>query len=436
MTRLFAVRALCWIKACWKPLAPYDRARAMIANICALVVLIGVAAITLRRRLRSSDSWRATATPLASIIGSGFLVSLPLLAHEVGAYAPVAILVLLLFGYLLGGAIRFNIAFGEALFEDARNAWLARVDELSRIVLALAYFVSVTYYLSLLAAFALKPITFSHEAIMARALTTTLLLGIGGWGLLRGLRGLEAIEEYAVGLKLAVIAAVVAALIVFNGALLLDGRWRVDASLPTLGIHDLRFVLGLLIVVQGFETSRFLRGAYPADLRIRSMRWAQTLAAMVYLAFFGLSLPLLGAAQQSPDVAGVIDMVGPAASVLPLLVVGGAIFAQLSAAIADAIGAAGLLHETSGGMIPRQWAYPAVAAAGVALVWTFDVFRVIQLASAAFALFYAFQAGVAAFIAMTTKQVAHARLRALGFAILAASALAAAAFGIPAEAAG
>ncbi len=77
------------------------------------LLMIGVAAIvvafTLRPRLIRSPLWRATVTPLASIIGSGFLVAGPILAHAAGNWAWAAMLALCLVGYLFGAAIRRNI---------------------------------------------------------------------------------------------------------------------------------------------------------------------------------------------------------------------------------------------------------------------------------------------------------------------------------------
>jgi hypothetical protein len=408
----------------------------MAANVFAVAALAVAAYFSLQPRLRRADWWRATVTPLASIIGSGFLVSLPLLARDMGAYAPAAMALLLALAYGFGGAIRFNIAHGETLFDDAGNDWLTRFENFSRLALAIAYFVSVTYYLSLLAAFALKGFALGDEGAIARLITTSLLAALGVGGFVRGLRGLEAIEEIAVGLKLAVIAAVLAALALMNLALVFHGAWAVRAAAPRLDPHHLRIVLGLLIVVQGFETSRFLKGAYTPALRIRTMRWAQFIAAAIYLAFFALALPILNTAPDTPDVAGVTDMMAPIASLLPLMLIAGAVFAQLSAAIADAIGAAGLIHETSGKRVRQQWTYPLIAAIGITLVWAFDVFRVIQVASAAFALYYAFQCAVAAWTAQAAKTVSHRALRTGGFALLALGALAAALFGIPAEAAG
>jgi hypothetical protein len=52
----------------------------MVDGIFALsaLVLLGV---TFSKRILNSRRWRATVTPLASIIGSGFLVAGPILAH-------------------------------------------------------------------------------------------------------------------------------------------------------------------------------------------------------------------------------------------------------------------------------------------------------------------------------------------------------------------
>ena len=94
----------------------------------------------------------ATVTPLASIMGSGFLVSAPLLAGIVGNLAVVCMALLLVLAYMVGGAIRFNIRHFEPI-ENKGHGPAQDIAFLSRIVLVGAYFISVTYYLELLAAF-------------------------------------------------------------------------------------------------------------------------------------------------------------------------------------------------------------------------------------------------------------------------------------------
>ncbi len=404
----------------------------MVADIAVVVTVTGVTILLLSRRLRASRRWRATVTPLASIIGSGFLVSLPALTATVGHYAIVAMAGLVGFSYLIGGAIRFNIVNGEPLFGAAGEQRLPIVERMSHFALAFAYFVSVTYYLSLLAAFLLKAAG-TPDPVAARAITTVLLAGIGGYGFWKGLRGLEGIEEYAVGLKLAIIAAVLVGLAILNVRLLAEGNWAIPPAPDAVRWDDIRVVLGLLIVVQGFETSRFLAGEYPPALRVATMRHAQIIAGAIYLAFFALTLVVAGTKPIDGDVAVMIDLVALAAPVLPMMLAAGAVFAQLSAAIADAIGSAGLIHEETTGRIDRHLAYPVIAAVGIALVWSTDVFRIIALASRAFALFYTLQCIVAAQVALAAPDVDHRRLRVAGFVALAIIAFAAVVFGIPVE---
>ncbi len=124
----------------------------------ALVVAFGVTIALTFGRFARSDTWRATVTPLASIIGSGFLICGPLLAREFGSAALGAMAALLAIAYAAGAVIRFNIIHVEGYLASASFndpvAWLARVTQG---VLALAYAVSVAYYLKLLAEFSLKP---------------------------------------------------------------------------------------------------------------------------------------------------------------------------------------------------------------------------------------------------------------------------------------
>ncbi|HUU67537.1 MAG TPA: hypothetical protein VMW57_09715 [Methyloceanibacter sp.] len=397
------------------------------------MVLAAALAFLFSPKLTAAPMWRATVTPLASIIGSGFLVSFPLLTHDLGSYSVIAMACLVVFAYLLGGAIRFNILHGEPLFAEGGRRWLSFVERTSHLALALAYFISVTYYLTLLSAFLLKGLGTPHP-LAAKGLTTAILLGIAAQGLWRGLHGLESVEEYAVGLKLAIIAAALAALAWFNIDASLNGTWHIVEQTKPFDWQSARVVLGLLVVVQGFETSRFLAGAYPPEMRVRTMRYAQWLSGAIYMAFFLLAM----AAVDDPralngNATGIIAVLQPAASSLVYLIVIGAVFAQLSAAVADSIGAGGLIEQVTGRRIDHHHAYPVIAVIGIALTWTLDVFAVITLASRAFALFYLLQCLVAAGVALKSPDVRQRGLDAAGFLALAAMALAVVLFGIPME---
>lgn len=72
--------------------------------ITALILLATVAAVILlvASPLAKSRLWRATTTPLASIIGSGFLVLGPILDKSYGNLAALVMLALCAVAYLFG----------------------------------------------------------------------------------------------------------------------------------------------------------------------------------------------------------------------------------------------------------------------------------------------------------------------------------------------
>jgi hypothetical protein len=408
---------------------------AIALNLSLVLIAAAVLAALFSRRLVESPVWRATVTPLASIIGSGFLVSIPLLAGVIGNYALFGMAALIVYAYLVGGAIRFNILHGEPLYEaqaDARGAssFAAAAERLSHIALAGAYFVSVAYYLSLLSIFLLKGIGVTND-LLARGLTTGFLAFIGLFGWLRGLNGLERLEEYAVGFKLAVIAAIVAALVVHNIHLEATGVWALRPLPARFDGETLRALLGFVIVVQGFETSRFLAGQYPPALRVRTMRNAQLISGAIYLLFFAAATVMFRTHFAGGEVAAIIDIVGAVAVVLPAMLTAAAVASQFSAAVADAIGGAGLLHTAFRRPFELRYFYPVIAGVAIALVWSGSVFDIIATASRAFAFYYFLQCAVAALVVFAAHGIDRRPLRAVWFGLLAAASLAAALFGIP-----
>lgn len=82
----------------------------MLVNILIVLVLIGVLLLLFIPKWTQSDLWKATLTPLASIIGSGFLILGPLLQNELGTYALWGMVFLCVAAYLIGAVVRFNIA--------------------------------------------------------------------------------------------------------------------------------------------------------------------------------------------------------------------------------------------------------------------------------------------------------------------------------------
>jgi len=364
--------------------------------------------------------WRATTTPLASIIGSGFLVSAPLLAHEFGGYAAPAMAVLVILAGLIGWAIRYNIRVVEPQLAAGKDHVLWSIERLSHLVLAFAYFISVAYYLSLLGSFVLAAMHIGNPTL-AREIAIALLVVIGIIGFSGGATKVAQVERYATALNLAVVVGFLVALAIHAGSLAAGGRpvapppGRLDAgSLPVL--------LGLLIVVQGFETTRFTGDEFDAPTRARAMWIAQLISGGIYVTFFLLLSPLLGDLAKGGGVAALITQSVAVAAILPVSLTIAAGASQFNASIADSLGDAGLIEDITERKVNPAHAFPLIALVGIGILVTTDVNGVIALASRAFALFYAMQCLVAWESARKrdgemTKAVAFLSLGLVSFAV-------------------
>ena len=403
------------------------------------VVLLGVALVAVlplfHTALRDAPLWRATVTPLASIIGSGFLIAGPLLTHIVGVWAPIAMFGILVLAFAIGAVIRFNIVHGEDLLASEEcPLMLGALQRVGDLALALAYVVSVAFYVRLLASFVLQAGS-GQARVLANLLTTAILLVIAAVGWLRGLGGLERLEEIAVGAKVAIIVALFVGLAHFDWGWFESGEPFADTSSEDSIVERLRLLAGLLLIVQGFETSRYLGASYDADVRVRSMRLAQILACSIYLLFVILGLPLLVEFHGSADETAIVALAERVASVLPGMIVVAAAMSQFSAAVADTAGAGGLISELSRRRVSARSSYLLLVAAGVMLVWTANVFEIVALASRAFAVYYLLQCVLAIGVCVNTRAGAPTirNAQVLGMALLVALLLAVAVFAMPLE---
>lgn len=387
---------------------------------------IAIFVVLLSAKVRKNRNWAATVTPLASIVGSGFLVSVPLIAGRVGIWAVPVILALSGIAFCLGGAIRYNIRYAEPLLADAAQQ-LRSIEMMSHLVLIGAYFISVAYYLALLSTFGLKLFGIA-DPDMARAVSTALVAAICGGGALKGLSGAEKTEKFTVSANLAAIGALLACLLLFSLDLPAGHSWKNSAELQgSFDTQAVRFLMGMLIIVQGFETTRFMGEMYDAETRISAMRRAQIVSSLIYVVFFALMIPLYPDFTSTTDVTGVISTIGRVSPWLPFVVIGGAIASQFSAAVADSIGASGLVSDTTQRHVSSSHAYLLIGSVAVIVIWETDVLSIISLASRAFALFYALQSVVATQVAYRRKDNA----KALWFSLMAAIAFAVTLLGIP-----
>jgi len=356
----------------------------IIGTIIGLIILF-------QPRLIKWTQWRATVTPLASIIGSGFLVSGPILSHVSGRWAWAAMLGLCFIGYLYGSVIRHNICYVEPQLAQKPQRKVLVVERLSEFALVLAYFISIAFYLNLFAAFALRGFEIV-DVVWIKVITSGVLVFLGLVGSFWGLNALEKLEEYSVGLKLSVILGLCLALFVVSAVEVKSGDFFWPELEHVLGLGEIQVLLGLIILVQGFETSRYLGHAYDAEMRIKTMRMAQWISTIIYIVFIVLATRYFTG--ELPETGGeteIINLLKPVGFlIIPLLIIA-AMASQFSAAIADMNGSGGLLAEASGKRIDARWGYGIAALAALSIIWLADIYQIITLASKAFILYYGLQ---------------------------------------------
>lgn len=361
-----------------------------IYNIITIIVTAVGFFVLFRRKVLLSDSWRATVTPLASIIGSGFLISAPLIVEISGMFAPFVMLVIVCIAYGIGNSIRYNIAYIEPLLKLKKaTRWLSLLDKISRPSLGLAYLISVAFYLKLFSAFAFHGLGL-YSTLSENILTTVILLFIGITGKLKGLSMLETITTIAVNAKLAIIFALIIMFSLFNSELIINQTWQTHLITDVQLWSIIKKALGLLIIVQGFETSRYIGETHKYDIRIKTMKRAQLISGIIYVIFVLLTLSIFHNLTSINETA-VIGLSRVVSPLLPALLIIAALMSQFSAAISDTIGGGGLFAETFPNKITTNTSYLLIALFSLSLIWLTNIYQIISIASKGFAVYYILQ---------------------------------------------
>ncbi len=373
-------------------------ASSVIFNAILIIISLVMIFILTRPRFRKSDTWQATLTPLSSIIGSGFLVMAPLLASVVGILSPLAVLGIVLLAYAIGHVIRFNILHVEPRSNQGRLSNGAKeIEYLGNIVLGFAYMIAVAFYLSLLSSFFLSYLGFSNSTL-ERLLTTVIIIMIAVTGYLKGLSGLEKMELLSMTIQLSIVVSLLVGLSVFGISFILSNQ-ELEFTYQQRSIPiQIQILAGALLIVQGFETSRFIGEKYTPEMRIASMKNAQIISGILYVIAVILLMPIVQKIDlMQIELAQIINVTGLVAIVLPLMLIIAALMSQFSAAVADTGGAGGLLNENSNKRLSTNISYVGVSVCAILLVWTVNLLEIITLASRAFATYYFLQTLLALF---------------------------------------
>jgi hypothetical protein len=367
----------------------------------------------------------ATSTPLSSIFGSGFLIIVPILAGVVGSFSVLAMAAVCALAFAVGSVIRFNIKHAEPVLAGTPGEATLSLERSSDLALVLAYVISVCLYVHILAAFVLGGFHADSE-LNENLLTTAVIAVIVAIGVTKGLKMLDVLEQWGLYVTLLIIV-----LLIFGFA---HYDWTVWQSasgitLVTALKHTpweiLTIVAGTLIVVQGFETTRYLGDSFDPDVRVSASRWSQIISTAVYLVFVAVALPVVHTLNGKYDDNSLIALVGVAVALLAVPLIVAAALSQFSAAVADTLAATGNMQETTHGHLKAKWGCILVGGGAIALTWSASTFEILALASRAFAFYYMLQCLVAICVSKSTVQR-------VGMAIIAAALGFIAVFAVPA----
>jgi len=358
----------------------------------------------------------AMSIPLASIFGSGFLVIVPILASSVGPYALLAMLVVAFVAFQAGAVVRHNILCAEPVLAAGKKRMTLTLERLSDVALVGAYVVSVCLYIHIMSAFVLG--AFGMDSDFNKSLLTTLMIGtITAIGVMGGLKPLEKLESWALYVTLFILALLLVGFAIYDVRGFLDSGGFTMPVMPQRSAWEMvTIVAGTLIVVQGFETTRYLGRSFDTWTRILASRWSQYVSLTVYIAFVALALPIVPALNGEYTDNSLILLAAEVSVllVMPLIIAAG--LSQFSAAVADTLAAAANMQEVTHNRVNQRLGYLLVGSTAMALAWSGSTFEIITLASRAFALYYLLQCCVAFTVCRNHRE--RARFILVGLALL------------------
>jgi hypothetical protein len=345
----------------------------------------------------------ARATPLASIFGSGFLVIVPILNATVGPYSVAAMAGVCALAYAMGSVIRFNIRHVEPRLADGTiSERAARHEQTANLALVLAYAISVCLYIHILAAFLLGGLGI-NTPLRENLVSVIIIAAIGALGRFRGLDMLLVLERWALRVTGVLVLVLIVGFAVFD--------WRAYAAntlqwpaVPRQDVWTILTVLGgTLIVVQGFETSRYLGSEFDRDLRVSSCRSSQIVSTIIYVLFVAVATPLMHFLDGQAQDNGLLVLAAKASLLLPIPLVVTAVLSQFSAAVADVVAGGGNVATSTQGRVDDRRAYVFIC--GIAVVLAFaSTLTILSFASRAFAFYYFLQCLVAISVSTRTIQ--------------------------------
>ncbi len=354
-----------------------------------LVVIVGLAILLYSRRVQSSSRYQAAVVPLANIMDVGFIVLSPAIVFLAGYAAPLAMLGICLVAIATGYAIAYNIRHFEPLIGSGDS--METVERVGEWSLLAASLVNIAYYTLLLITLVLWPLHL-YSSGQVKVWGSVLLLGIAAIGWFGGMDWLNRQGDRTTAFNLAAVFGVVTAFIVYNVQDWLGGRWSLPETDTSLTTDDLRKLIGLFALVQGFEAARYIGERFGREERVSTMRLAQYISSVVFVALLAAVLILFVEIDVPNNGTGIFVVADRVGDWLPWLVLLAAIGSQTSAIINATSSRSDLLVEAK---VPRKVSFAVVLVPATIIFLLVDVTAAVALASRVFALYFAIQALIA-----------------------------------------
>jgi hypothetical protein len=396
----------------------------LVNSIVALLALGALARLLYRPKVQESLTYKAIVVPLGEIMDVGFIVFSPIIILLFGYHATWAMAGLCLLAILTGFAVSYNIEHYEPLIgkPDPLHAW----NSIALWALIAASVVNVGYYAQLLMTLVWLPLDLYSPGLVA-ATAALLLLALMVYGFAKGLLALNDMGNRTTAFNLSAIGAILVAFATYNVQLLVGGDFQRPDLDPPVDEEAFRKLLGLFVLVQGFESARYLGAYFSARKRVESMRAAQYLSSVVYVLFVALSLVLFTTTAVPNDVTAIFEVSEQVSVFLPFLIMVAAVGSQLSAIVSDTETRTEMLAQQLGDRVPRRWTFPLFLVPAILVVLLTDVASIVALASRIFAVYFLSQALIAGQLAWRARRWSWVAF----FAGIAAAMAVVAVFGIP-----
>jgi hypothetical protein len=224
-------------------------------------------------------------------------------------------------------------------------------------------------------------------------------------GVTKGLDDLSILEKWGLYITLMIIVLLVGGFAWYGW-----NAWQSTAGIVSFKATEhtpweiLTIVAGTLIVVQGFETPRYLGETFDSQTRVNASRWSQIISTVVYLTFIAVAMPLVHTLNGQYDDNSLMKLAGVASSLLIAPLVIAAAMSQFSAAVADTLAATGNMQEMTHERLKEKFGTLLVGGGAIALSWNANTLEILALASRAFAFYYLLQCLVAISVSKSTTQ--------------------------------